>query len=311
MAFTIPDKGEGANDVQSILFQEYLEVLVTGIQGLDHVISGCAVLAQGTPDMTVSVAAGVVCTNEKWFDVTSGNVTITAADGTNPRIDLVVVSSSGTKAARAGTAAANPKPPARSSNDVVLAAVYIPASDTTIGGNQITDMRVIRVPNPAFIRANATRTLPNDTNENAIFNDPANGQISLPTGTYQIEGNIRITSMSATSGNALFDILGAGTATISSWFWSYYGIDATDPSVVVAQQTAHRVTQDTAASMVTAGTGTGMAWQFDGTFEVTTAGTLKPSVDLVTAAAAIVSIGSYIKIIRLGDVDSISVGRWD
>lgn len=309
--WTIPDKGVAPTNRQSIPFNEYFNVLLTGIAGVDHVISGCAVTAQGTPDMTVAVAAGVVCSNRGWFDVTAGNVTVTAADGSNPRIDLIVVNSSGTKACRAGTPAANPKPPARTANDVVLASIDVPTSDSDIDADQIDDKRVIRDPDPVFIRADATRTLPNDANENAVFNSPANGRITLPTGTYKISGNVRISSMSATSGNALFDILGAGTATVASWLWSYYGIDVTDPSAAAANLSAHRVTQDTAASMVTATTGTAMAWQFEGTFEVTTAGTLIPSVDQVTAAAAIVSIGSYIKIDRLGDVNAISVGRWD
>jgi hypothetical protein len=151
MAWTIPDKGEGQNDLQSVLFQEYLEVLVGGINGTECVLSGCAVTAQGAPDMTVAVAKGAVLTNGILKPVTAGNVTITVANGTNPRLDLIVADSTGAKQARAGTAAANPKPPARSANDVVLAVVYVPASDTTISTDQITDMRVIRTQGPILI----------------------------------------------------------------------------------------------------------------------------------------------------------------
>lgn len=151
MAFTLPDKGEGGNDRQSILFQEYIDVLIAGIAGTDVVHSGCAVTAQGSPDMTVAVAAGTVMSNGVPFAVAAGNVTITAADGTNPRIDLVVVNSSGTKAARTGTAAANPKPPARTANDVVLASIDVPASDTTIGATQIDDKRVMRAIGPRHV----------------------------------------------------------------------------------------------------------------------------------------------------------------
>lgn len=142
--FTIPDKGEGANDIQSILFQEYLDVLAAGIAGTDCVLSGLAVTAQGSPNMTVAVASGVAISNGVSFAVTGANGTITTADGTNPRIDLVVITSAGAIAVRAGTPAAAPKPPARTANDVVLAAVYVPASDTTIASNQITDLRVMR-----------------------------------------------------------------------------------------------------------------------------------------------------------------------
>jgi hypothetical protein len=143
MPFTIPDKGEGQNDIQSILFQEYLDVLVAGIRNLDVVLSGCEVTAQGSPDMTVAVASGRVRSNGFSKTVTGANATINAADGTNPRLDLIVITSAGAIATRTGTADAAPKPPARSANDVVLAVVYVPASDTTISSAQITDLRMI------------------------------------------------------------------------------------------------------------------------------------------------------------------------
>jgi hypothetical protein len=149
MPWTVPDKGEGDNDIQSILFQEYLDVLVAGLTGIECVLVGCGVT--GGSDMTPAVAKGAVLSNGVLLPVTAGDVTIGTADGTHPRIDLIVVNSSGTKAVRAGTAAAAPKPPARSANDVVLAAVYVPASDTTIGTGAITDLRVLRTVGPIVV----------------------------------------------------------------------------------------------------------------------------------------------------------------
>lgn len=151
MSWTVSDKGEPANNIQAILFQEYLDVLVAGINGIDCVLSGCAATAQGSPDMTVAVAKGAVLTNGVLKAVAAANATITAADATNPRLDLVVINSSGALAVRAGTAAAEPKPPARTANDVALAVVYVPANDTTIAANQITDMRVLRTQGPITI----------------------------------------------------------------------------------------------------------------------------------------------------------------
>lgn len=140
MAMSLPDAGEGVNNIQSIFFQEYLDVLLAGIQGVDCVLSGCAIT--GGAGMTPSVAKGAVLTNGVLKPVTAGTVTISAANATNPRIDLIVVDSSGAKVVRTGTAAASPKPPARTANDVVLGAVYVPANDTTIDTNQIVDLRV-------------------------------------------------------------------------------------------------------------------------------------------------------------------------
>ena len=38
--WTIPDDGEGDSTFQSLLWQEYLDVLVAGMQGIDCVLSG-------------------------------------------------------------------------------------------------------------------------------------------------------------------------------------------------------------------------------------------------------------------------------
>lgn len=156
MAWTVPDKGEGDNDIQSILFQEYLEVLAAGVQGTDCVLNGC--LVTGSAGMTPAVAKGAVMSSGTMFAVAAGTVTVTAADATNPRIDLVVVNSAGALAVRAGTAAVAPKPPNRTANDVVLAVVYIPAADTVLATSQITDMRVLRDRNITIYRTSSAVT---------------------------------------------------------------------------------------------------------------------------------------------------------
>lgn len=165
---TIPDKGEGVNDLQSILFQEYLEVLVDGVNGLNCVLTGCEVT--GGADMTPAVAKGAVLSNGALFAVVAGDVTITAADATHPRIDLIVYSvGGGALAVRAGTPAAAPKPPARTANDVVIAAVYVPAGDTAIATNQITDMRVLRQVGPIKIGGNTANVNSTNTNGATTF----------------------------------------------------------------------------------------------------------------------------------------------
>lgn len=167
------------------------------------------------------------------------------------------------------------------------------------------------VPIRHFIRADATRTLPNDSNENAIFNSPTNGRITLEAGLYKFEALISVTSMSATSGNALIDWLGAGTAVCAAWLWTYAGKDGTN-ATAAALNGATRVTQDSASSVVTAGTGTEMFVNAMGTFEVTTGGTMIPSIDLVTAiGTATIAIGSYFMVERIGSTSTVSVGQWD
>lgn len=142
MPYTIPNEVDAAFSDQAEPDSGDFDIILRGLHRTG-VISGCAVTAQGSPDMTVAVAVGVISSNGKRFAVTAGNVTVGAADGTNPRFDLIGVNSSGTKGITAGTAAANPVFPSIAADTVVLAAVYVPASDTDIDSNQIVDKRVI------------------------------------------------------------------------------------------------------------------------------------------------------------------------
>lgn len=148
MPFIIPDHDESFDDNQSIWFETDIAILVAGVAGVGPV-SGCGVTAQGSPDMTVAIAAGTIrIASGALVTVSSGNGTISTADATNPRIDLVSASDSGTKTVTAGTAAASPKPPDLPSGHIALAMVYVPANDTTIASNQITDKRAMQLLKP-------------------------------------------------------------------------------------------------------------------------------------------------------------------
>lgn len=148
---TIPDKGTGISDIQSILFKEFIEVQS---DDLNVVVSGLTVT--GGASMTPTVAKGSVLSNGTLYAVAAGTVTIGAAHGTLPRIDLIVIDSSGAKQVRAGTASATPKPPARTANDVVIAAVLVPAAAATIPTANILDWRKTRFLGPVVIAKSTT-----------------------------------------------------------------------------------------------------------------------------------------------------------
>jgi hypothetical protein len=167
------------------------------------------------------------------------------------------------------------------------------------------------VPVEHWIRCDSVRTLPSNTNLNAIFNSPTNGRITLETGLYYFEALLYITGLSATSGNALINWLGAGTATVAAWLWDTIGRDVSTPTTIGTALQVSSITNASAASIVTAGTGTGLVVRSHGTFEVTVAGTLIPSIDLVTASAGSVAIGSYFRCRRIGSTTMVSVGQWD
>jgi len=201
MPFTVPDKGEGLNDIQSIWFQEYIDVLVAGISGVDAVLSGCAVTAQTTPNMTVAVAAGSVSSNGVNYSVAAGNGTITTADATNPRLDLVVITSVGAIAVRAGTAAGAPKPAAKTANDVVLAVVFVPAGDTAINGNQIVDLRTVNTAaGPKLVTLGAD-VINNNATADTLQDVTGLSFPVLAGSTYEFEFVIPYDSADATAGS--------------------------------------------------------------------------------------------------------------
>jgi hypothetical protein len=144
--FTIPDNDVAGFPLQAQIFELDIEIMA-GDAG--WVVSGCGVTPQGSPDMTVAVAAGVVRPRGMAnVAVTAGNLTVGAADSTLWRIDLISSSSAGVKTITAGTAAAATavKPPSRPSDHVGLAFVLVPPAGTAISADLITDKRNLSDP---------------------------------------------------------------------------------------------------------------------------------------------------------------------
>ena len=161
-----------------------------------------------------------------------------------------------------------------------------------------------------LIRQDASYALSNVNTEQKLFNATANGRLTLETGTYFFECVMSVSGMSATSGNAAFDILGAGGATIGTVLYHVTGVDG-NANTAATQTGATSTSAQTPTSMVTAGTGTVMNASLRGTFEVTAAGTIVPSITLVTASAATVAAGTYFRCRRIGSVTVGTVGQWD
>lgn len=141
MAYKIPNYSDATYSEQAEPDSVDFDILAAG-HAIYGVKTGCAVSAQGTPDMTVAVAVGTVYIGGRPVAVTAGNVTITTADGSNPRIDLITVDTAGTKAAVAGTPSSNPVCPAIPASKTALAAVYVPSGVTAITSGMITDKRI-------------------------------------------------------------------------------------------------------------------------------------------------------------------------
>lgn len=165
------------------------------------------------------------------------------------------------------------------------------------------------VPITHFIRAGTAQTLTSQTAAQQIFDSPANGRITLETGTYQFEMVVAFTGMSATTGNG--QILFACGGTCTDWLWMSHAIDNASTTGLVDLDSAFHVTNASAALVAATGTGTTLRVFAKGTVEVSAAGTFTPQIALTTAAAATVVVGSYFTIRRLGATGTNSVGQWD
>jgi hypothetical protein len=161
-----------------------------------------------------------------------------------------------------------------------------------------------------WIAQNATYTLASSTSAQKLFNATTNGTLTIPIGTYRYDALIYVNTMSATSGNAAFGILGAGTATIASALSLADGFDAS-PAAGAGNGGSYWTGVTSNAAIVTAAVGTALGVRIRGLFRVSVAGTIIPSITLTTAAAAVVQPNTYFSAMRISTSDTaVSIGPW-
>jgi hypothetical protein len=112
----------------------------------EFVVQSGASTDQGSSasDMVVTTYAGVIKNRETGatVNVAQTDTTISTADATNPRNDLIQVDeTSGAVSKVTGTAAASPAVPSAEAGKLAVAVVNVPANDTAITTNQISDLR--------------------------------------------------------------------------------------------------------------------------------------------------------------------------
>lgn len=210
----IPNEATATYPAQSGPDSVDFDLLLNAIRRIG-LTTGCQVTAQLTPDMTLGVAIGQIEQAGTRYQVASGNVTITTANATNPRFDLVVADATGTKAVRTGTASANPVFPALTTGDVVLAAVYVPAAVTAITAGMVVDKRVLLPPTllSAF----------GDGNDGVVNFDGTTTVLGMAPsgGTYSLSRDVYLDDGSQVSGTAKINTSGwkihcRGTFTIGA-----------------------------------------------------------------------------------------------
>lgn len=148
----------------------------------------------------------------------------------------------------------------------------------------------------------STYTLTSTTSLQKLFN--ANGGSIAVSGntTYEFECMFSLSSMSSSSGNCGFNIIGAGTATLTNATWSVVGgIDGTTLSTSATSNSMFSENSAETGNIVNASTGQRMFAVIKGIIRVNAGGTLIPSVNLTNSAAAVTSTNSYFKVKPIGN----------
>jgi len=177
--------------------KERLDSIWDGKQ--NYIKNGGEVTEQGTPDMTVAVAAGEAKINGidcKWAGVSSGTVT---APGSNTRLDIVVANSDSTLSIVTGSAAASPVFPSVVSTQVVLAVLVV--KNTTTSLNEGTEIFTVKnFENPFFpnLYINTAYTATNKKHNNVIVDLSG----AVITGTLECQGNCWIIDYTNNAANA-------------------------------------------------------------------------------------------------------------
>ena len=140
-----------------------------------------------------------------------------------------------------------------------------------------------------------------------LFNVSTNGAVTVPSNsTWVFECQVRLTSLSSTSGDFQFGLL--GTATIFKI--GYIATASKSPNATPSTDYITSGTTVSAVSLVVANTVQAGYFFVRGTLTVTTGGTIIPAFALSIAAAAVVNQGSYFLIYPVGSNSVTTVGNW-
>lgn len=166
-----------------------------------------------------------------------------------------------------------------------------------------------------FVARTGTKTMTSNTSLQSIFGGGTggltNGALTVAsTETYYFECSINVSSMSATSGNLGFSISGGGTATFTSAAWHAFGLDATTQTTAAAIGGSFSSSAGQTGNIVTAATGTAVSVFIKGIFRINAGGTIIPSIQLTTAAAAVIGSNCWFKCYPVGSDTVVSTGNW-
>jgi hypothetical protein len=166
-----------------------------------------------------------------------------------------------------------------------------------------------------FVARTGTKTMTSNTSLQSIFGGGTggltNGALTVDASTsYYFECLLSVTSMSATTGNFGFSLSGGGTATFTSAGFFTTGYDNTTLTTPGSGGGVYNGTSAITTNIVIASTTTGAAALIKGIFRINGGGTIIPSIQLTTAAAAVIGADSWFKCNPVGTNTVVSVGNW-
>jgi len=118
---------------------------ITNAVGNEYIDNGCTP-TNGTGDLDVDIASGDVYVAGGSASVSSQTVTVSSS-GTDDRVDIITINSSGSASVTEGTEAADPNAPSIPTDEVLVAAVHVRGGSSSLSPSDIKDYRILN-PNP-------------------------------------------------------------------------------------------------------------------------------------------------------------------
>jgi hypothetical protein len=162
----------------------------------------------------------------------------------------------------------------------------------------------------AYIRQTPNHALTNTTNWQPMFDRVGNNELYLDEGYYEYTCRLRMTGMSATSGNIGFNVSAITATLANSPRFSFGHEGGVNAARAVSGIIANTPADDT-SNVVLADIAATLNVFFTGSLVVSVAGTVCPRVALTTAiATAEVVTGSDFTLRRCSSFESSIVGDW-
>lgn len=145
----------------------------------EAVLTGCAP-SKGTGSWDVDVASGTVRLGTSPASVSAQTKTLTTPandtdlDSGEFRVDLITIDSTGTAIVTEGTAATNPIAPDIPSSEVLITAVLVDGSATSLSASDIKDYRILHQTGISFNQTNEPTYV-----ESATWIDPGSGILQV------------------------------------------------------------------------------------------------------------------------------------